>query len=113
MTCDNIIQEYKESFSSRYSSLKPETVIHIISFKLTYQVLIKYTQDTKQFLALFKKEWLDAHCFSWETCSSLRGFAFLQHLDVAELHRDFTSEALKTTNEALLCWRLLWKEYNI
>jgi len=56
MTCDNIIQEYKESFSSRYSSLKPETVIHIISFKLTYQVLIKYTQDTKQFLALFKKE---------------------------------------------------------
>lgn len=35
--------------------------------------------------------------------SSLTGFAFLQHLDVAELHRDLPSQASKTINEAHFC----------
>lgn len=31
----------------------------------------------------------------------LEDLLFLQHLDVAELHRDFSSQASKTINEAL------------
>ena len=113
--CNDTTQEYKVSFSSGYFSLKTETVIHIRSFKLTYWVPINsLNRRQNSFLVYWKRNhWMFIISLGKHVACLLKGFVFLQHLDVAELHRDFPSQASKTINEALFLWSLVWKEYNM